>query len=92
MDVVNAQRDLLAAQRDYARARYDYILNTLRLKQAVGILNVQDLEGINNWLVQYTIELQEEEDNSPLVDTENPLPEPAVTQPDSTITPNEPTP
>jgi outer membrane protein len=92
VDVVNAQRDLLAAQRDYARARYDYILNTLRLKQAVGILNVQDLEGINNWLVQYTIELQEEEDNSPLVDTENPLPEPAVTQPDSTITPNEPTP
>lgn len=79
VDVVNAQRDLLRAQRDYSRARYDYILNTLRLKQAVGILNVKDLEGINNWLIQYTIELQEEEDSPPPADTENTIPEPAVT-------------
>lgn len=80
VDVVNAQRDLLRAQRDYSNARYDYVLNTLRLKQAVGILNVKDLEGINNWLIQYTIELQEEEDSPPPADTENnTIPEPAVT-------------
>lgn len=78
VDVVNAQRDLLRAQRDYSRARYDYILNTFRLKLAVGILNVQDLEGINNWLVQYTIELQEEENNPPLIDTVDILSEPIV--------------
>jgi outer membrane protein len=79
VDVVNAQRDLLRAQRDYSRARYDYILNSFRLKLAVGILNVQDLEGINNWLVQYTIELQEEEDSPPLIDTADTLLEPIVT-------------
>jgi outer membrane protein len=79
VDVVSAQRDLLRAQRDYSRARYDYVLNTLRLKQAVGILNVKDLEGINNWLVQYTVELQEEEESPPPAETENTKPEPVVT-------------
>ena len=50
VDVVASQRVLLQAQRDYARARYDYILNTLRLKQAAGTLAPDDLQEINNWL------------------------------------------
>jgi len=50
VDVVNAQRDLLAAQRNYSRARYNYVLNSLRLKQAAGLLSQNDLVGINNWL------------------------------------------
>lgn len=50
VDVLNARRNLFSARRDYARSRYDYILNTLRLKQAAGIVTVDDLEQINNWL------------------------------------------
>ena len=50
VDVVASQRVLLQAQRDYARARYDYILNTLRLKQAAGTLAPEDLREINSWL------------------------------------------
>jgi len=50
VDVLNAQRDLLRAQRNYARARYDYLLNTLRLKQAAGLIDVEDLAVINKWL------------------------------------------
>lgn len=50
VDVVASQRVLLQAKRDYARARYDYILNTLRLKQAAGTLTPEDLHGINTWL------------------------------------------
>ena len=50
VDVVNAQRDLLRAQRNYSSARYDYVLNTLRLKQAAGLLSSDDLVGINHWL------------------------------------------
>ena len=50
VDVINAQRDLLRAQRNYSNARYDYVLNTLRLKQAAGLLSQDDLVGINNWL------------------------------------------
>ncbi len=47
VDVLDAQRELLRARRDHARARYDYLLDTLRLKQAAGILNETDLGAIN---------------------------------------------
>ena len=50
LDVLDAQRDAYAAKRDYSRARYDYLLNSLRLKHAVGTLNEADIEGINLWL------------------------------------------
>ena len=50
VDVLDAQRLLFQARRNLARARYDYILETLRLKQAAGTLNPVDLEQINKWL------------------------------------------
>jgi outer membrane protein len=50
VDVLNARRELFSAKRDYARARYNYILSTLRLKQAAGIISVDDLEKINQWI------------------------------------------
>jgi outer membrane protein len=45
--VLDAQRDLFAARRDYAQARYDYLLNTLRLKQGAGTLSEEDLGVLN---------------------------------------------
>lgn len=50
VDVLNARRELFSAKRDYAQARYQYIVNTLRLKQAAGIVTVDDLQQINTWL------------------------------------------
>ena len=50
VDVLIGLRLTYGAQRDYARARYDYLINTLKLKQAAGLLNVDDLEQINRWL------------------------------------------
>jgi len=50
VDVLNARRNLFSARRDYARSRYDYILNTLRLKQAAGIVTFEDIVQINSWL------------------------------------------
>ncbi|MBI2993865.1 MAG: TolC family outer membrane protein [Gammaproteobacteria bacterium] len=50
VDVVAAERATLQARRDYARARYDYLLNTLRLRQAAGTLSDQDLSHVNGWL------------------------------------------
>ena len=52
VDVLVARRALLQAETNYARSRYDYILNVLRLKQAAGILNVQDVEEVDSWLEQ----------------------------------------
>lgn len=51
VDVLDAQRELLRARRDHARSRYDYLLSTLRLKQAAGILAEDDLMQINAMLV-----------------------------------------
>ncbi|HDP88547.1 MAG TPA: type I secretion protein TolC [Thioalkalivibrio sp.] len=50
VDVLLALRETYGAERDYASARYTYILNTLRLKQAAGMLTREDLEAVNNWL------------------------------------------
>ena len=52
VDVLDAQRELLRARRDHARSRYDYLLDTLRLKQATGILEETDLAQINDWLIE----------------------------------------
>ncbi len=48
--VLDAERDLYLAKQDYAQARYDYILNSIRLRQAVGTLNREDLVMVNQWL------------------------------------------
>ena len=50
VDVVTNRRNMFRAQRDYARSRYDYIIATLALKQAAGLLGPADLEQINRWL------------------------------------------
>ncbi len=50
LDVLDAQRDLYQAQRDYLRARYDFILSVLRLEQAAGQLDVEDVRRVNHWL------------------------------------------
>ncbi|MFT6202148.1 MAG: outer membrane protein, partial [Candidatus Endobugula sp.] len=50
VDVVNAQSNLFQAQRDYLDTLYDYIINTLLLKQAAGNLQIRDIELLNSSL------------------------------------------
>lgn len=50
VDVLITQRELFRAKRDYAQTRYDYLLNTLSLKQAAGTLSPEDLTDINQWI------------------------------------------
>ncbi len=52
VDVLISTRETFRQIRDYAGARYDYVLNKLRLKQAAGILQADDLKGINAYLTQ----------------------------------------
>ena len=52
VDVLLSVRETFRAQRDYTNARYDFLLNTLKLKQAAGILRIQDLQGLSNLLNQ----------------------------------------
>lgn len=60
VDLLNAQRDLFRAQRDHANTRYDYVINSLKLKQAAGILNPNDIQELNKWLTPPTAALKSE--------------------------------
>ncbi|MFT4719499.1 MAG: outer membrane protein [Candidatus Azotimanducaceae bacterium] len=48
VDVLLAQQRLFLAQFQYASARYQYIKDTLRLKQVVGTLSPADILDLNN--------------------------------------------
>ncbi len=50
VDVLNSQRTLYIAITNYYQSRYVYIGNVLLLKQAAGMLQIQDLEQIDRWL------------------------------------------
>lgn len=50
VDVLAIQRNLYKAKSDYARGRYDYLINSIKLKQAAGNLTEEDLQQINHFL------------------------------------------
>jgi outer membrane protein len=49
-DALAAQRKVYQARKEYTTSRYDYILNTLKLKKAAGVLSPDDLQTLNSWL------------------------------------------
>jgi outer membrane protein len=51
VDLLLAQRNAFSAEQDYVNAQYDYVLNILKLKMAVGQLTQQDLHEMNQRLV-----------------------------------------
>lgn len=50
VDVLLAQQRLFAAQFQYASARYQYIRDTLRLKQVVGSLSPEDIYDLDRYI------------------------------------------
>jgi outer membrane protein len=50
VDVLISLRSLFQSERNYSVSRYDYLIDTLLLKAAAGILTVADIEHINQWL------------------------------------------
>ncbi|MFT7246034.1 MAG: outer membrane protein [Candidatus Azotimanducaceae bacterium] len=50
VDVLLAQQRLYLAQFQYASARYQYIRDTLRLKQTVGSLSPEDVYALNKFI------------------------------------------
>jgi len=49
-DVLVSLRETFSARRDYSTARYTFLLNTLKLKQAVGTLSETDLASVSKLL------------------------------------------
>ncbi|MCD9032109.1 TolC family outer membrane protein [Luteimonas sp. Y-2-2-4F] len=50
VDVLINQQNLLSAEQQYALARYNFLQNRLLLEQAVGTLDIADLQEINRLL------------------------------------------
>ena len=50
VEVLTAQRAVFGAQFNYAAARYDYVINVLKFRQAVGELSAADIDEVSNWL------------------------------------------
>lgn len=51
VDVLNAQQQFYSAKRDLLQARYNYLLNSVRLKFATGLLTEADLIEVNQQLL-----------------------------------------
>jgi outer membrane protein len=51
VDVLNAQQQFYGAKRDLLQARYHYLLSSVRLKFATGLLTEADLAAVNQHLV-----------------------------------------
>ncbi len=52
LDVIQNQRILFSAQLEYAQARYNFLQRRLQLGQAVGVLDIAELQDINRLLTQ----------------------------------------
>lgn len=54
VDVLQSLTETFSAKRDYSTARYDFLLNTLKLKQAAGTLTEADLAAVSKLLNKKT--------------------------------------
>jgi len=52
VDVLNAQQQVFQTRRDLQQARYNYLVNTLRLKAATGQLDEADVAKVNTALAR----------------------------------------
>lgn len=52
VEVLLARENLYRALRAYADARYNYVIDSLFLKQVTGILTPEDILSLNEWLQQ----------------------------------------
>ncbi|HLD08758.1 MAG TPA: TolC family protein, partial [Methylophilaceae bacterium] len=50
VDVLNAQQQYYSVKRDLLQSRYNYLLSTIKLKSATGLLNEADLAVVNQQL------------------------------------------
>ena len=52
VDVLNAQQQVFQTRRDLQQARYNYLLSTLKLKAATGVLTEDDIAEVNRTLAR----------------------------------------
>ncbi|OPX54167.1 outer membrane protein [Oceanospirillum multiglobuliferum] len=50
VDVLQAEQGYYAAQTAYLDTRYSYLISLIKLKQAAGVLNMNDIAALDQWL------------------------------------------
>lgn len=50
VEVLLAQRNLYQARRNYSDALYDYVIDTIRLREVAGMLTPADVQEVDKWL------------------------------------------
>jgi outer membrane protein len=50
VDILQAERDVFSAKQDYANTRFDYLINSMQIRQTSGILSEDDLKVLDLWL------------------------------------------
>jgi len=60
VDVLTAQDTLFQSQSQYATDRFNYITNSIKLKEETGTLSINDLRAINNWLIDSKTDIDAE--------------------------------
>ncbi len=51
VEVLLAQRNLYQARRNYSDALYNYVINTIKLREVAGMLTPADVQEIDKWLL-----------------------------------------
>lgn len=51
VEVLLAQRNLYQARRNYSDALYDYVIDTIKLREVAGMLTPADVQEIDKWLL-----------------------------------------
>jgi outer membrane protein len=52
VEVLLAQRNLYQARRNYSDALYDYVIDTVKLREVAGMLTPADVQEIDKWLLK----------------------------------------
>lgn len=88
IEVLDTQQELSAAQQMLTKSRYDYALNTLRLKYAAGVISEEDIHIVNGWLQGNepwagAVYDPDKYSHNSAADVAEPVAEPAATVPDA---------
>jgi len=51
VEVLLAQRNLYQARRNYSDALFDYVIDTIKLREVAGMLTPADVQEIDKWLL-----------------------------------------
>ena len=50
VEVLLAQRNLYQARRNYSDALFDYVIDTVKLREVAGMLTPADVQEVDKWL------------------------------------------